>query len=542
MNDYPQWQQRRRDFRSAAAHDDSGMWNFMFSLGIEMDAQADCPGRLARTLASLRQQSFRNVEILVLGGGGPGTSLAPTWIASFMSFRGLFHEPALTAVDLLNQPAADRRWRGDYLMSIPAGATVDADAFACLNRAINAAAATALPDLVLCDYDQLNPDGQCSAPVFSPGWDPDFLLAQDYLGPAFLVARDLLSRHRCQAGACGSLWEWLKSLALPGVPLATCHVCEPLLHLPAPGPAGLAVPPATIAHPLPEPLPGIAVIIPCKDHPELLERCLDFLRFETRIPLEIVIVDNASTTARTLALYAELQERHQAKIVTMDAPFNFSRMINLGVAASSSAVLLLLNNDVEISRPGTLEQLLAQACRPEVGMVGSKLLYPDGTVQHAGTLLGAGGESETRQDHYYIARHVMRGAEGDAPGYLGNLQTIRNYQAVTGALLMLRRQVFEQIGGFNEIELPVEYNDIDYCLRVRQAGYRVVCLPIAGVYHREAATRTLENPPETVAMRHRAVAYMKSRWLDAFEVDPYDNPRIHLGDSAKPSLGSPWSR
>ena len=532
MSDYQQWQHRRRDFRLAEYRIDPCVWNFMFSLCIEVDDGADASARLLRTLESLRQQSFHNFEILVLGAGHGGANLEPRLAAGFMHFRGLFHEPAVKVSALLNDAAADRLWRGDYLMFIPAGAIVDADAFACINRTINAAAATALPELVLCDYDRLDPDGQCSDPVFTPGWDPDFLLEQDYIGPAFLVSRSLLSRHRDRAGACGSWRDWLRSLAEPGVAFPACHVCEPLLHLPAANCPDPALPPAPIEYPLPVPPPRVAVIIPNRDRPDLLERCLGFLRFETGVPLEIIIVDHASTDARTLSLYAELQRAGAATIITTAAAFNFSRMINLGVAASSSEILLLLNNDVEISRPGTIESLLSHAVRPEIGVVSCKLLYPDGTVQHAGTLLGNGGGGGECPDDHYLVRHVMRWAPREAAGPLGILKTIRNYQAVTGALMMIRRSVFEEIGPFNETDLPVEYSDIDYCLRVRQAGYRVVCLPLDGVFHREGATRIPEISPATFEMRRQAIAYMKSHWLDRFEADPYDNPQLVLGDGS----------
>lgn len=511
----------------------------MFTLCIEIDAALDFPTRLVRTLESLSQQSFHNFEILVLGAGRKSASLVERLMTNFIKFRGLFYEPHLKVADFFDSASAEILLRGDYVMFLPAGTVLDTDAFACINRTINAASETELPALVLCDYDHFDLDGCFSNPVFSPGWDPDFFLAQDYIGTAFLTSKDMLSRHLRLAGSCDSSRDWLRSLATSSTPFPTCHVCDTLIHLPTNCLSGCTLSPLIIDYPLPESPIHVAVIIPNKDRPELLERCLTFLRFETRIHWEIVIVDNASTDIRTLMLYDELQQQHQAKIIKMDSTFNFSRMINMGVASSSSPVLLLLNNDVEITRSGTTERLLSHALRPEVGIVGSKLLYPDGTVQHSGMLLGGCGESNFQEDHCYIGRHVMRGARGDAPGYLNNLQTIRNYQSVTGALMMIRRQVFDQVGNFEEIHLPVEYNDVDYCLRVRQAGYRVVCLPSDGIYHREASTRSLDNTPGTLEMRRKAIDYMKSCWRDKFKSDPYDNPRINLGDCDDPSRWYP---
>src|SRR5579871_1399647 len=153
----------------------------------------------------------------------------------------------------------------------------------------------------------------------------------------------------------------------------------------------------------------------------------------------------------------------------MDQPFNFSRMVNLGVAATRAELVVLLNNDVRFSAPGQIEQLLAGAMRPEVGVVGCRLLYPDGTTQHAGMLLRSGKNGAAR----IRAAHVYRGAARQAAGYLHQLETTRNWQAVTGAVMAMRREVFDRVGGFDEVALPVEFNDVDFCLRVRESGLRV---------------------------------------------------------------------
>jgi GT2 family glycosyltransferase len=210
-------------------------------------------------------------------------------------------------------------------------------------------------------------------------------------------------------------------------------------------------------------------------------------------------------------------------------------MVNLGVAASTAEAFLLLNNDVRITAPGLLEQILAHALRPEVGVVGTKLLYGDGTVQHAGILLQEGHAGVQTM----LPLHVLRGATRHDPGYLNALSSVRNYQAVTGALMASRRIVFLQVGGFDEVHLPVEFNDVDYCLRVRQAGYRVLCLPLDGIFHFESSTRGSELSPEVARMRQAAMACMAARWREEFRHDPYRNPWVELGDV--PQARFPWS-
>jgi GT2 family glycosyltransferase len=283
-------------------------------------------------------------------------------------------------------------------------------------------------------------------------------------------------------------------------------------------------------------MPDLAVIIPNRNRPDLLAQCLSFMEFPNRFRTELVIVDNASDDPAVSAMYAQLRERHGAKIVSMNQRFNFARMVNLGVSASNSATFLLLNNDVQITAPDLLEQILAHALRPEVGVVGTKLLNADGSVQHGGMLLREGHAGVQTM----LALHVLRGAKRGDAGYLDALSSVRNYQAVTGALMASRRELFLEVGGFDEVYLPVELNDVDYCLRVRKAGYRVLCLPLDGIFHFESSTRGTELSPEVARMRQAAMACMAGRWREQFRHDPYRNPWVELGNVAQACF--PWSR
>ena len=445
---------------------------------------------------------------------------------------GCFSNCRYSHLDILSDPLVDRLWRGSHLMFARAGTVFDADTFALLNAALNAHPTGDGPDLVLCDHDRVIGSDEYDDPSFTPGWDPDLIQSVDYIDMAFLASRSLVQRHRTLSTSCSSLHDWLKTVAVHERDLVTHHLPESVVHLPQ---RDVPPPPAARSSYTLVAAPDVAVIVPNRNRPDLLTQCLKFMDFENGFKTELIIVDNASDDPSVSEIYVELKARHGAKIVNMNRKFNFARMVNLGVAAARAETFLLLNNDVEITAPGLVEQLLAHALRPEVGVVGTKLLNGDGTVQHGGILLEEGHAGVQTM----LARHVLRGAARDDPGYLGALSCVRNYQAVTGALMAGRCDVFLEVGGFDEVHLPVEFNDVDYCLRVRRAGYRVLCLPLDGIFHLESSTRGSVLSPEVTRMRQAAMACMAERWRESFRHDPYRNPWVELGDVPKAHF--PWS-
>jgi GT2 family glycosyltransferase len=526
---YPEWQRLRLAERLSAASAASDLWNHLITIVIFTEA-SDGAKALPATLVSLNRQTYRNIEVLIAGAAD---DLVPSF-ADLSGHRGLFIEPALDPLDILWSPTIDRLWRGSHVMFARAGTEFAPDAFALFNAALNPVDGAAAPDIIICDHDRLDGSGDVTAPSLVPGWDPDFICAFDYIGTAFVASRALIEAQRGERPA--SLYDWLCGIARRARQPVTGHVAEPLVHMPA-GALQPAPPRATAAvvAATGNDLPTLAIVIPNRDNAELLKRCLRFLDFPNRFQPELVIVDNASDEAAVHAIYRDLRARHGARVVPMDQMFNFSRMVNLGVAATSAEVVLLLNNDVEITTPGALEQIMAHAMRPEVGVVGSRLLYADGTVQHGGMLLRPGSAA----DHPVRSEHVLRHAPGAADGYLYQLRTIRNYQCVTGAVQAMRRDVFERVGGFDEVELPVEYGDVDFCLRVRAAGWRVIALPLDGIVHRESSTRGTASPPAVIAMRTAAMKVIAERWPDAVARDPYRNPWVEVGEVAEARF--PWS-
>jgi GT2 family glycosyltransferase len=489
-----------------------GAWNHLITVFVIGAREAGQP--VAETLASLNAQTYRNIETIVTGVDA-GQLPDPD---DFLGLRGLFAEPALDALTILSDAGTDCLWRGSHVVFAVAGATFDADAFALLNDMLSARRP---PDLVVCDHDRRAGRNDAPQPCFLPGWDPDLIIQMDYVGSAFMASRELVLSQR-PLGRQSSLYDWIRVLASRTMTVG--HLTEPVMHLVAPMPEPLATESAFTPS-----AASLAVVIPNRDQPELLRRCVRFLdSFQGPAP-ELVIVDHDSADPATLELYADLKEKHGARLVKVKGPFNFSRMINLGVAATTAEVVLLVNNDVEITQPGQVEAMVANAMRPEVGVVGARLLYPDGTVQHAGMVLSSPANG--------TAQHAWRGAAKDADGYLHALRTRRNVQAVTGALVATRRDVFNAVEGFDEVNLPVEQNDVDYCLRVRSIGLRVLVMPTDGIIHRESSTRGAATTPEVLRMRSADSLVMEQRWGE--QSDPFRNPHIEMAD--RPGVLFPWS-
>jgi GT2 family glycosyltransferase len=217
------------------------------------------------------------------------------------------------------------------------------------------------------------------------------------------------------------------------------------------------------------------------------------------------VVDNDSQSEEARTFFSQFPHR----LLRYAGPFNFSAMNNFAVEQTESPWLLFLNNDTEVIERDWLTVMAEHVQRPEVGAVGPMLLYPDDTVQHAGIVMGVGG----------IAEHAFRGWPADSPGVCRQLQTTRNYSAVTGACLLTRRDVFVEVGGFDEEQLPVTFSDVDLCLKIRRAGYRIIYTPFAKLYHHESSTRRpAVEPMET--------GVMQERWREVLEQDPYYNPNL----------------
>ncbi|SFM73862.1 Glycosyltransferase, GT2 family [Methylobacterium pseudosasicola] len=431
------------------------------------------------------------------------------------------------------------RWDG---RAIPAALVAESDAL-CLLRPGNILAPDALallaPTLAEADLaygDAIGPD---DLPRLKPDWSPDLALATGYVGRAALFSRALLSR--LPAAPVGALEEaslaieTAASLAgargahIPRVlahttgecldPLARAQALDARLRtLGAPINASLRDGAVHLDWPLPQPAPRASIVIPSRDRLDLIARVCRGVLQETAYPdLELIIVDNGSTDPAVLAHYEELQRDLRVRILIDPQPFNFAAMVNAGVAAATGAVVVLLNNDVAVLEPNWLDALVRQAIRPEVGAVGAKLLYADGTLQHAGVVVGLGGR----------AGHILRRRPGDTPGHLGRLRVAHEVSAVTAACLAVARDKYQAVGGFDAEAFPVDFNDVDFCLRLGAAGWKTVWTPAATLAHLESVSRG----PSVGAKRARfeqEAARFSERWRAVICHDPYYHPALSL--------------
>lgn len=258
-----------------------------------------------------------------------------------------------------------------------------------------------------------------------------------------------------------------------------------------------------LRHSLPEPPPLVSLIIPTRDRTELLRNCIESIRQKTTYPnYEIIVVDNESQESETRAYLDEIERAGKARILRYDGAFNYSAINNFAVGKANGSIVGLVNNDIEVIAPDWLAEMVSWAAQPDVGCVGAKLYYADGRIQHGGVILGLGG----------VAGHSHKYFPREHPGYFYRLKILQNLSAVTGACLLVRREVYERVGGLDEKNLAIAFNDVDLCLKVREAGYLNVWTPYAELYHLESVSRGPEDDPTKIERFRREINYMKSRW------------------------------
>ncbi|MGN0277865.1 MAG: glycosyltransferase family 2 protein [Lachnospiraceae bacterium] len=270
--------------------------------------------------------------------------------------------------------------------------------------------------------------------------------------------------------------------------------------------------------------PKVSIVIPNKDHIEDLKRCVtSIVEKSTYYNYEIVIVENNSVTEEIFEYYKKLEENPFIRVITYEGDFNYSKINNLGVSQTTGDYVLLLNNDTQVITLDWMEELLMYAQRKDVGAVGAKLYYEDNTIQHAGVVLGLGAHRTAGHSHYRVSYNNL--------GYMGRLCYAQNVMAVTGACLMMRKSLFEQLGGLDE-SFAVSLNDVDLCIRAWKAGYVNVFTPFAELYHYESVSRGLDDQGEKAQRYNRESEAFRAKWKDLLEQgDPYYNPNFSLDRS-----------
>jgi len=429
-------------------------------------------------------------------------------------------------------------------------------------------------DIIYSDEDQIDEHGRRQNAYFKTDWNIELLLGHNMVSHLGVYRRELVERVggfrvgfegsqdydltlRCADTTSAErihhipaiLYHWRREFGAPSFSERKLEVCADAArravadHLQRCNEAGTAHPhpglPAwtRVIRPIPLPAPLVSLIVPTRDKADLLEQCAKGLLQGTNYPnIELLIVDHESRSAETHRLFEHLKTDPRVSVLPYAGPFNYSAINNMAVARSRGSIVGLINNDIEVIDVNWLSEMVSLAMLPGVGAVGAKLLYPNNTVQHGGVVLGSGG----------VANHFSHLLPRHAPGYFGRSLLASSVSGVTGACLVVKKAIYEEVGGLDEENLAVAFNDVDLCLKIRQKGYRNVWTPYAELFHHESASRGPDATPEKAARFKSEVDFMLRKWGPQLPHDPFynDNFSLEIGhcfDMAFPSRRvKPW--
>ena len=515
---------------------------------------------LRELLDSVLSQSYGNWELLLMDA-------SPEWDA-VSNLAAAANDERVRRIELpgnggivLNTNSGIQQATGDYIAFLDHDDILEPDALFHYVAALNKAAEGERPQVLFCDEDMFQKTGEWGQPVFKTQLNVDLLYSHNCVTHFLMVEKALIDRIgmspedvagaqdydltlRCLAS--GARFEHIAHVLYhwrvhPGSTSDGSADSKPYAieagrlalqrHFDSLGVHGIVQETETpfvyrMRYALPEPAPLVSIVIPTKDHVETLDACvMSIAQKATYANYEIVLVENNSEDPETFAYYETLPERVAAasegkgiaRVVYWPGEFNYSKIINFGVEHAKGDYLLLLNNDTEVISPDFIEEMMGYLQRPDAGVVGAKLYFADHLVQHAGILVGVRG----------ALAHANQDFSAKREGYLARAVRPGNFSAVTGACQMVRRDVFEQVGGYNE-EFAVGFNDADFCLRVWEAGYRTIFTPYAELYHYEFTSRGREEANEEKLRRwKREQALFMQRWPEFFLTgDPWLGPNL----------------
>jgi GT2 family glycosyltransferase len=490
---------------------------------------------------SVVSQSYQNWELCLCDDGSEDPELTKVMLELAAG------EPRIKALALERNGGiskatneALRAAGGDFIVLLDHDDVLAADALAEVVAVIEA---NDQADVIYSDEDKLDELGRQSEPHFKPDWDPDLLLGFPYLGHLMVIRHELINR----IGGCRSEFDGAQDY---DIMVRATELARQIVHIPKVLYSWRVVGGSAAGDPEAKPwahlasrrvlkeavvrqgidgtvesgpaqgsyfvrrriegAPTVSVIIPYRDQASLTVTCLETLEQASGYPItDVVLVDNGSVEPETRALHEVWERRPNTRVLDYPGVFNWAAINNFAAATCDTDMLLFLNNDIEATSEGWLEAMVELGQRPDVGAVGARLIYPDGKLQHAGVVLGLSG----------VAGHLFNGMPKGAHGYFRWDQLVRGYSAVTAACMLVRRQVFEEVSGFDE-SFAVAFNDVDFCLRLGQAGYRQLYTPLAELTHHESVSRGLSG-------FHRDYQRFLARWTEVLRAgDPYYNPNL----------------
>lgn len=405
-------------------------------------------------------------------------------------------------------------WSKDpWLMPVAAGDVIAPGSADLYRQAITEASASRI---IYADDDLIDAAGGRVSPHFKPDWNAELFRHFDYLTGACIVrasACDLVDLPATDVPATDGAMRLVDAIARAAPneapPLHVRHVLHHRVTRPAPRPVARLSPAA------PNTLPPASVIIPTRNQLALLRTCLAGLETTDYPDIEVIIVDNDSDDPATLAYLAAL-DRARYRVIRHRGPFNFSVLNNRAARDAKGRLLCLLNNDIEVLEPDWLATMAGQALRPEVGAVGARLLYPDGRIQHAGVVMGVGGG----------AAHAHRLLRPDEEGYFHRHSLPQFVSAVTAACLVVQAERFAAVGGLDETNFAVAFNDVDLCMRLNARGWQSLYEPRATLIHHESVSRGLDRDAVGAARLAGELAALKAAWGTGDRVDRFHHPEL----------------
>ena len=509
---------------------------------------------LIELMDSLLGQSYRNLEVCLADGSteiGPGRLIRNRYLVDKrVSYQKLAENEGISG----NTNAAIRMSRGEFILLADHDDLLEPNAIYEVVRALNE---NPTADVIYTDEDKQMPErDEYYSPNFKPDFNIDLLCSNNYITHIFCVRRSVAVAASPDGRFERSEFDGAQDHDFI---FRCCEKARKIVHVPKFLYHWRAYEDSTAGNPeskmyayergkravqehydrlgIPARVelasdigcfrsvytvqgePRVSIIIPNKDHKEVLERCLcSIFEKSTYSNYEIIIAENNSREAQTFAYYEQLKAEHEnVRVVTWNYDFNFSAINNFAAKSANGDYLLFLNNDTEVITDRWLEELLGYCQRRDVGVCGAKLFYPNDTLQHCGVVVGIGG----------IAGHICAGEKRESGGYYGRIAKSQDVSAVTGACLMIPADLFRTVGGFEE-SLAVAYNDVDLCLKVRKMGLLVVYDAFCELYHYESVSRGLDEIDEKKRERQLAEArILRDRWPEIFrEGDPYFNPNL----------------
>ena len=547
---YQKWFAQHRVTDEELAKQRDTRFDYTPKISVVVPCFESTAGFLKGMIDSVQAQSYTNWEFLLLDAS-PKSGVVKHAAQSVSDKRIRYIDLEANAGIVANTNRGISEATGEYIAFLDDGDMIEANTLYEYVKYINEHPGT---QLLFCDEDRFAKSGSYCQPVFKTQLNLDLLYSYNCVAHLLLIQASLLQTIGLSPDEVSDAQDYDLILRVIEADAEICHIPRMLYHCRQHAALtsknniddktsaeeagrlvleahmerrGIAAHVTTTDHPfmyrvhylLPTPHPQVDIIIPSKDHIDVLGPCIEsIIEKSTYDNYRITIVENGSKQTETFEYYEYLQKEYPCvSVINWEHEFNYAKIINFGVQQTKSPYVLLLNNDTQVISADFIEEMLGYLQRPEVGVVGAKLYFRDGLVQHSGMLIGP----------YGAVAHVNQNFSAKQEGYLARAVRPGNYSSVTGACQMIRRSVFDEVGGYNE-ELAVGFNDVDFCLKVWKAGYRVVFSPYAELFHYEFVTRGRELADSSKQARwEQEQALFKQTWPECFEQgDPFTNPNL----------------